>query len=33
VKSARLVTTHKRSHSRATDPSPNRDEPPSCTAA
>jgi hypothetical protein len=33
VKWARLVTTHKRSHSRATDPSPNRDEPPSCTAA
>jgi hypothetical protein len=25
------VTTHKRSHSRATDPSPNRDEPRSCT--
>ena len=24
---ARLVTTHERSHSRATDPSPNRDEP------
>jgi hypothetical protein len=26
------VTTHERSHSRATDPSPNRDEPRSCTA-
>ena len=30
---ARLVTTHERSHSRATDPSPNRDEPRGCTAA
>ena len=30
---ARLVTTHERSHSRATDPSPNRDEPRSCTGA
>jgi hypothetical protein len=27
------VTTHERSHSRATDPSPNRDEPRGCTAA
>jgi hypothetical protein len=30
---ARPVTTHERSHSRATDPSPNRDEPRSCTAS
>ena len=30
---AQLVTTHERSHSRATDPSPNRDELRSCTAA
>ena len=29
----RLVTTHERSQSRATDPSPNRDEPRSCTGA
>ena len=29
----RLVTTHERSHSRATDPSPNRDEPRTCTGA
>jgi hypothetical protein len=27
------VTTHERSHSSATDPSPNRDEPRSCTGA
>jgi hypothetical protein len=30
---ARLVTTNERSQYRATDPSPNRDEPRSCTAA